>query len=123
MRMHLRFVAAAVWALAVSEATAHGDVAPKHGGIMNSGETSFEMVRTNDGLRFYVEDHGDFVQTKDAKASVTVTRAGVVQAWAATPEPPNIAVARGPRLQPGDKVVIRLELPDGAVVHGRYTIK
>lgn len=114
----------AVLVVCANPAQAHGDVEPKHGGIMNTGgEFSFELLRHKDGLTFYVEDHGVPVSTKGAKGTVTVTRNGVPSMTSATWKEPNIVLTKGVSLLPGDRLAVRLELPDGAVINGRFVIK
>lgn len=61
-----------------SLAQAHGDdPAAKHGGMVSIvKDVTYELVSTPDSLTMYVEDHGKAVDTKQAKAKVTMLIAG-----------------------------------------------
>ena len=123
IRVVLRATVAA-GALVATAALAHGDAEPKHGGVMNTGgEFSFEMVRRGADLIFHVEDHGVPVSTKGARGAVTVTRSSVTSSSPIIPKEPNIVIAKGVKFASNDRLAVRLELPDGAVINGRFTIK
>ncbi|MBX9676288.1 MAG: hypothetical protein CTY35_14100 [Methylotenera sp.] len=52
---------------------AHGDVEPKHGGVVALvKDIDYELVAKPDSLTIYVEDHGKVVDTKAATAKVTM---------------------------------------------------
>ncbi len=108
-------VAASPWA-----AFAHGDWPPKHGGVMNDGETSFELVQRRDGLHFYVEDHGELVRTAGSTPTLIVRRNGAEKSHAGKPQGDNALFFAGVRLQPSDDVVVRVTFVQGAVAVGRF---
>lgn len=108
-------VAASPWA-----AFAHGDWPPKHGGVMNDGETSFELVQRRDGLHFYVEDHGELVRTAGSTPTLIVRRNGTENSHAGKPQGDNALFFAGVRLQPSDDVVVRVTFAQGAVAVGRF---
>jgi uncharacterized cupredoxin-like copper-binding protein len=54
-------------------ALAHGDVEPKHGGVVAIvKDIDYELVAKPDTVTIYVEDHGKAVDTKSATAKVTM---------------------------------------------------
>ena len=54
-------------------AQAHGDVEPKHGGVVAIvKDIDYELVANTDTVTIYVEDHGKSVDTKAATAKVTM---------------------------------------------------
>lgn len=104
---------------------AHGDWAPKHGGLMNiGGETSFELVRSSKGrVTLYVEDHGSLVSTAGATGTFEVRHLDHVATTPLSAEGDNRLKADKPqRLAPGDKVTARVTMGNGSIAVGRFVI-
>ncbi|WP_295379422.1 hypothetical protein [uncultured Pseudacidovorax sp.] len=101
-------------------AFAHGDWPPKHGGVMNDGETSFELVQRRDGLHFYVEDHGERVRMAGSTPTLLVRRNGTERTHAGKPQGDNVLFFAGVRLHPSDDVMVRVTFAHGATAVGRF---
>jgi hypothetical protein len=125
MRLRSRHALALLMAVLASAAVAHGDWRPKHGGLMNDGETSFELVVRQREVVLYLEDHGTPIATAGAKGLLTITRGTNQHTTERTAElrarAPNrmAATAPGP-LARGDKIVARVTLGNGSIVVGRF---
>ena len=119
-----RLAACALAACVALGARAHGDWPPQHGGVMNDGETSFELVVRGTQVRLYVSDHGTPLPTKGAQGTLTVTRAGRTWESAIKPVTANeLATKLAVPLRPGDRVVARVVMGNGSVAVGRYLIE
>ena len=58
-------------------AYAHGDDAPKHGGVVAEvKDVNYELVATADAVSLYIEDHGKKVDTQGATAKLTLLTNG-----------------------------------------------
>jgi hypothetical protein len=103
---------------------AHGDWPPKHGGQMNDGgETSFELVGRGPSIAFYVEDHGSPVAMQGARGTVTITRGSSISSAEVRFDTGNRLVARLPhKLQTGDRVLVKVTMPNGSIAAGRYVL-
>ncbi len=54
-------------------ATAHGDLKPKHGGIVKTvNDIQYEIVAKPDQITIYVFDHGEKMSLKDASGKLTL---------------------------------------------------
>lgn len=100
-------------------ALAHGDDRPKHGGIMGRGDDSFsvEFVYRKDVVTIYIEDHEKEAAVAAEKmkgAWLSITGSGrppqQVQLKAAGA---NSLSAAGLNVRVGDRMSVRLVLPDG----------
>lgn len=75
---------------------AHGDVEPKHGGVVAVvKDIDYEFVAKPDSLTIYVEDHGKAVDTKAATAKVTMLTGGNKTEANLTPAGENKLEAKG----------------------------
>ncbi len=134
--MHLRLIArqggirlwlALMLAVLPWAAHAHGYWPPKHGGVMNDGETSFELVERGDGVLVYVEDHGELVHTASSKPTLLVRRdvAREVkeQSYDGTPRGENQLFFPKVRLRTTDEAQIRVTFANGSVSIGKFPAK
>jgi hypothetical protein len=105
--------------------SAHGDWPPKHGGQMNDGgETSFELVAKGHAVVFFVEDHGTPMPMQGSAGTLTLTRSDRQWTVDVVPGTGNQLSARLPhRLQPGDRLLVKVALANRSVVAGRFVIR
>lgn len=111
--------------LATGTLHAHGDAAPKHGGMVRTvQDLTFELVQQGKALDLYVEDHGAPVSTAELAGRLTVENAsGQIEAQL-RPAGANKLRVEGIQLAPGDKVVARLTSADGQPrMTVRFTVK
>jgi hypothetical protein len=104
-------------------AIAHGAVPPKHGGITSSGETTFEMVHRSSETIFFVEDHGVPIDMSGAKGTLTVHRATGADTRDAIGRAPNVVATKRIRLSAGDRLTVRMVMPNGDVHIGRFAMQ
>ena len=109
----IAFTLAALSLAAAGPALAHGDMKPKHGGIVQmSGETLFEMVRSPAGVSIYVTDDEEPVLSAKGSGKLSVTAGGKTQTVVLKPGPVNRFDAPGLKLATGAKVAV--QVVDGA---------
>lgn len=117
-------VFAAAAALAVGVAWAHGDEAPRHGGVVQmSGEVKFELVAKGDGAEVYLDDHGQTLPTTKLSGKLTVLSGSGKSEAKLEPAGNDKLVARGVKLQKGDKVIALVTLADKSTSSARFVIK
>lgn len=117
-------VFAAAAALAVGVAWAHGDEAPRHGGVVQmSGEVKFELVAKGDGAEVYLDDHGQTMPTTKLSGKLTVLSGSGKSEAKLEPAGNDKLVARGVKLQKGDKVIALVTLADKSTSSARFVIK
>ena len=105
-------------------AVAHGTWLPKYGGVMNDGETSFEMVIAPRQITFYLSDHGTPIATAGAQGTLTWVRDGVTrQIPLAVAGADSVKAALTERFQPGDSLLARVTLGSGSIVAGRFVMQ
>lgn len=106
---------------AAGSAWSHGDWQPKHGGQLNDGETTFELVVRGRSVTIYLEDHGTPISTKAARGELTITRGDLSVVRALEPAGENRMRAVDPAsLARGDRVLARVTLSNGSIVAGRF---
>lgn len=100
-------------------ALAHGDDRPKHGGIMGRGDDSFsvEFVLRKGVVTVYIEDHEKEAPVAAGKmkgAWLSITGSGrLPQQAELKPAGANSLSAAGLSVRVGDRMSVRLVLPDG----------
>ena len=108
-------------------AYAHGDWPPKHGGVMNDGETSFELVERGDGVLVYVEDHGEPVRTASSKPTLVVLHDGAREvkgeSYDGAPRGENQLFFPKVRLRTTDEVQLRVTFANGSIAIGKFPAK
>jgi hypothetical protein len=110
--------------LAVGVAHAHGDLQPRHGGVVEmAGEVKFELVARGDSAELYLDDHGQTMPTAKLTGKLTVmSPAGKTEARL-EPAAADKLVARGVKLAKGDKVIAVVTLEDKSTSSARFVIK
>lgn len=100
-----KLLAGVASALLATAGFAHGIPKPKHGGWVDTGaETSFELVRSAQGVTVYIEDHGKPMATAGGHAEILLGSetgkplARLAPAGANTLHGPAIRATRGQRL-------------------------
>lgn len=109
----MKFMSAMAFVLATSVAApaalAHGNMAPKHGGVVQmSGETLFELVRTGTGVSIYVTDDDEALPASTASGSVAVSAGGKSRTVPLRAGPGNRFDAPGLKLVKGDRVAVQV---------------
>jgi hypothetical protein len=113
------FILLATLALQAGIAFAHGDDRPKHGGIMGRGDDSFsvEFVLRKGVVTVYIEDHEKEAPVAAGKmkgAWLSITGSGrLPQQAELKPAGANSLSAAGLSVRVGDRMSVRLVLPDG----------
>lgn len=104
---------------------AHGDVEPKHGGIIAVvKDIDYELVTKPDAVTIYVEDHGKLVSTKAATAKVTMLTGGQKSEANLTPAGDNKLEAKGKfDAKEGTKVIAIITLAGKPASTVRFEIK
>lgn len=109
----------------VSPAGACGNVFPLRGGVAApAGEHSVELVRAPSGQwMVHVDDHGRPVRVAQAEGTLDVVRHGQpVRVHAMQGQPTNTLATGTDDLQPGDRLQLVVQLPDGQVVWTQMTM-
>ena len=122
--LRIASIAFALAALLIAQVEAHGTWAPKHGGRMSEGgEITMELVLLNDGSAiFYVEDHGDPVDTTGAIGDVEISSGGTSRKTALRSGGANTLTAGKLKVDPGDKLRVVVQVPAGFELAARFTI-
>ena len=104
---------------------AHGDVEPKHGGVVAVvKDIDYELVAKSDTVTIYVEDHGKSVDTKAATAKVTMLTAGQKTETTLTPAGGNKLETKGKfDAKDGTKVIAIIKLAGKPTITVRFEIK
>lgn len=119
-------LAALCLASAGTLALAHGDTAPKHGGVVQvANEISFELVAGLDSsAMLYLEDHGQALDTVGFSGKLSVlNKDGVKTSASLTPAGANTLVARGLTLSAGAKAVAVITTPQNLTLALRFTLR
>lgn len=92
---------------------AHGDVEPKHGGVVSVvKDVEYELVAKADSMTIYVVDHGKQVDTKTATAKMTILSGKMKSQVNLVPAGENKLEAKGKfDIQTGTKIVSVITLP------------
>ncbi|MEF7613521.1 hypothetical protein V4F39_06315 [Aquincola sp. MAHUQ-54] len=124
MRPFARRLAFAAALAAALPAAAHGDLFPLRGGLVAwSNELSVELVRQAEGgVLVFVDDHGTPVPLQGATGALDITRGDRTATLALAALPSNGMAAPDVALQPGDKLQVIVNLPDGQVVLARLVV-
>lgn len=102
-------------------AAAHGYWPPKHEGVVNDGETTFELVARERQIVIYFEDHGTLIPTEGATGTFTVIRGPGEEKAELSAAGDNRMTARiSSKLEPGDRIMAKITLGNGSVVVGRF---
>jgi hypothetical protein len=121
-RLFTALLAAAT--LAAGAAWAHGDDKARHGGIVQmAGEVKFELVAKGDSAEVYLDDHGTTIPTKGLSGKLTVMSGANKSEAKLEPEGTDKLVAKGVKLQKGDKVIALVTLADKSTSSARFVVK
>ena len=108
----------------IGAAYAHGDLQPRHGGIVEmAGEVKFELVARSDAVELYLDDHGQPMSTAKLTGKLTVTSGGAKTEAKLEPAGADKLVARGVKLAKGDKVIAIVTMEDKSTSSARFVIK
>jgi uncharacterized cupredoxin-like copper-binding protein len=104
---------------------AHGDVEPKHGGVVTVvKDIDYELVAKPEIITIYVEDHGKSVDTKNAKAKVTMLTGGHKSEINLIPAGDNKLEAKGKfDVMDGTKVIAIITFEGKTASSVRFEIK
>jgi hypothetical protein len=110
---------------ASGHAVAHGDIEPKHGGIVQSAQDlNFELSSVNGKLEIYIEDHGQNKSTAGASGKLTLLKGSAKTELPLQPSGENALVAVGDaKLSAGDKAVASITFADKKTVNVRFAVK
>jgi len=124
--MNKTFVAtlvAALAALSLHAAQAHGDAKPQHGGVVQTAsDLVFELVALPDGAAIYIEDHGKPMSVAGASGKLTVLN-GADKSEAELKPAGDKLEAKGIKLARGSKVVASVTTADKKTVSVRFSVK
>lgn len=110
-------------ALMAGPAWAHGDGVARHGGIVQmAGEIKFELVAKADAAELYLDDHGETVPTAKLSGKLSVLSGGNKSEAKLEPAGDKL-VAKGVKLQKGDKVIAIVTMEDKQNSSARFVIK
>ena len=119
----MAMLAAGLAALSFNAAHAHGDVKPKHGGVIQTAnDISFELVAQADGAAIYIEDHEKAVSVVGADGKLMVLN-GADKVEAELKPAGDKLEAKGVKLAPGSKVVASVTMADKKTVSVRFSVK
>lgn len=111
-------------ALTLDSAWAHGGVKPKHGGVVQAtGDLSFELTTSNNGVTIHVEDHGKPLDTAGMTGKLTVLNGSERTEAALKPAGENRLEANGVKVGSGTRAVAALTSRDGTAISVRFSIK
>lgn len=104
---------------------AHGDVEPKHGGVVSVvKDIEYELVTKSDSMSIYIEDHGKPVDTKAAIAKVTMLTGSNKTEANLTPAGVNKLEAKGKfDIKDGTKVISIVTLKGKPATTVRFEMK
>ena len=104
---------------------AHGDVEPKHGGVVAIvKDIDYELVAKPDTMTIYIEDHGKSVDTKAASAKVTMLTGSQKSEVSLTPAGNGKLEAKGKfDAKDGTKVIAIITFADKPASTVRFEIK
>ncbi len=105
---------------------AHDDeVEAKHGGVISVvKDVAYELVSTADSLTIYVQDHGKQVDTKQAKAKVTMLTAGKKVQADLVPAGENKLQVKGKfNVEAGTKIISIVTLPGKSASTVNFAMK
>jgi uncharacterized cupredoxin-like copper-binding protein len=104
---------------------AHGDVEPKHGGVVAVvKDIDYELVAKSEIITIYIEDHGKSVDTKNAKAKLTMLTGAHKSEVNLTPAGENKLEAKGKfDVIDGTKVIAIITLEGKPASSVRFEIK
>lgn len=109
--------------LGVSNAGAHGDAKPKHGGVATIASDMFlELVVTAEGATIYLEDHGNPFPTAGITGKLSVL-SGAEKTEAALAGAGENRLTAKVKITRGSKVVAALTLPSKKTITARFVIK
>ena len=110
-------------ALSFNAAMAHGEIKPKHGGVVvTAGDLGFELVATPTGAAIYVDDHGKPMAPTGMGGKLTVLN-GSEKSEAALVVAGDKLEAKGVKLAPGSKIVAALSTSTKKAITVRFTVK
>ncbi len=109
--------------MVASNALAHGEAKPRHGGIVKAAqEISFELVSgAAGGAQIYMDDHGSLMQTKGITGKLTIVGKDGRKEVPLVAEGERLT-AKGATPVSGDRVVVVVVLPSQQTVSVRYAI-
>lgn len=111
-------------ALAAPAAWAHGDEKARHGGLVQmAGEVKFELVARGDAAEVYLDDHGTAIPTGKLSGKLTVMSGATKSEAKLEPAGNEKLVAKGVKLQKGDKVIALVTMEDKSTSSARFVIK
>ena len=123
MKKLLTVLALGLSVIAGNAAWAHGEAAPRHGGIVaKAADLSFELVLQADGALLYVADHGKPVAAAGMSGKLTVLN-GADKSEAELKPAGERLEARGVKLGQGAKVVAAVTTVAKKTVTVRFTVK
>lgn len=104
---------------------AHGEVEPKHGGVVSVvKDVEYELVAKADSMTIYVVDHGKQVDTKTASASMTILSGKMKSQVNLVPAGENKLEAKGKfDVTEGTKVVSIISFAGKPAATVRFEIK
>lgn len=116
-------VALGLSALSFNAAMAHGEIKPRHGGVVSTAsDLHFELVGTSTGAAIYIDDHGKPMAPTGMSGKLTVLN-GAEKSEAALVVAGDKLEAQGVKLARGAKVVAALTTPAKKAITVRFTIK
>jgi hypothetical protein len=124
MRFTTAFLAFALLGAPMA-ASAHGNMKPQHGGIVQmSGETVFELVVKPTSVELYVSEDDEPVASSTATAKLTLTVVGKKTELPLVAGAGNGFVGAGIKLPKGAKVSVTVvDKASGAKTFTTYTLK
>lgn len=111
-------------ALTMNAAIAHGEMKPRHGGIVQTAkDINFELVADADGATIYLVDHDQDMPAKGIAGKLTVLNGEQKTVVDLKATEGNKLRATGVKIAKGAKVVAALENIEGKSVTVRFTVK
>lgn len=89
----------------------------------DGGETSFELVKRADGVKFHVSDHGEDLPTHGSRSTLSVRRDGKESTFEGRPGRHNELFFPKARFTPADHVQVKVTFENGSVAVGRFPAK
>jgi hypothetical protein len=108
-------------AIIAPSALSHGNLEPKHGGIVQEAhDMVFEVVREENSISLYIRDHGNDYPTANLRGSIIILASGEKTEMSLTSSGGNKMTAKA-IISDGSKVLISVNEGDHHPVTIRYT--
>jgi hypothetical protein len=114
MKFITLFIVSAVLILFATSATAHDELKPKHGGLIQEvNEVQYEIVAKPDQVTIYVFDHSKKMTLKNASGKLTLLTGTTKSDVMLVQDEDNKLVAKGVfKIEKGTKVVAVIKIGD-----------